>query len=313
MSEAAKVIVTLTGENTLLLQESLKQFISEFVAEHGELGLERLDASDTTLERILEAVQVLPFLASKRMVIVESTAASKELAAGIDALLDSVPETTDLIFTETKFDKRSVLYKTLKKRTDFKEFNELQEPQLISWVSAYAKEQGGVLSSADARLLVSRAGTNQLKLKHEVDKLLGFNQQVTKQAIESLVVASPQSTTFDLLDAVMGGNTKRAFDLYADQRRQRVEPQAILALLGWQLHILALVKAAGDRSVDQIAKDSKMNPYVLRKATGLTRRLSMTTIKELVASTTQLDQQLKSESIDADEALQNLLLTMSQQ
>lgn len=307
------MIVTLTGENSLLLQEALKSLTNTFLTEHGDLGLERIDASNATVARISEAVQVLPFLADKRMVIVESTAANKDLAADIEKLLDSVPETTDLIFTETKFDKRSVLYKTLKKRTDFREFADLQEPQLVSWLCAYAKEQGGVLSSADARMLVARAGNNQLKLKHEVDKLLGFNQTITKQSIESLVVASPQSTTFDLLDAVMSGRTKRAFELYADQRRQRVEPQAILALLGWQLHILALVKAAGDKSVDQIAKDSKMNPYVLRKASSLARRLPMTTVKELVSSTTLLDQQLKSESIDADDALQNLLLAMSQQ
>lgn len=307
------MILTLTGENTLLLQDTLKQITGSFVAEYTDLGLEKVDASYASLERIKESIQVLPFLVPKRMVILESPSANKDLSAYIDILLDNTPETTDLIFVEAKFDKRSVLYKTLKKRTDFREFNELQESQLVSWLTSYAKEQGGSLSSNDARLLVARAGSNQLKLKHELDKLLGYASVITKQVIESLVVASPQSTTFDLLDAVMSGRTKRAFELYADQRRQRVEPQAILALLGWQLHALALVKAAGDRPIDQVARDSKMNPYVLRKASLLTRRLTMTTIKELVAATTDLDQKLKRESIDADEALQNLLLGMSQQ
>lgn len=160
-------------------------------------------------------------------------------------------------------------------------------------------------------MLVLRIGINQLRLKNELDKLLSFNPKVDRQSIELLTTASSQSTTFDLLDAALGGKTKKALELYQDQRRQRVEPQAILALLAWQLHVLATVKAAGDRSPDQVAKDAKLNPYVVRKTASLARGLSMTSIKELVAATFNLDRRLKRETIDADEAMQNLLVSVA--
>lgn len=302
------MIITFSGENGLLLQAALQQHIQDFNKQYGDLAIERFDAADVPFSQLSEAVQALPFLAIKRLVVVDSPSANKDLAQNIETLLAAVPDSTDLYFVEPKFDKRSSLYKTLKKKSDFKEFNELAEPQLTKWLVDYAKEQGGSLPTADARLLIGRIGTNQLRLKHELDKLLSFNPKITKHAIEELVMATPQSSTFDLLSAALHGQVKRALELYADQRRQRIEPQAILALLGWQLHILALVKAAADRSVDQIAKDAKLNPYSVRQTVAVAKRLTMTTIKELITATTLLDYKLKRESIDADEALQNLLL-----
>jgi DNA polymerase-3 subunit delta len=305
------MIITLSGPNALLLQDRLKQLTQDFVQAHGDLALERLDATETPFARLQEAVQALPFLAQKRLVIIDSPSASKELNEHIDQLIDSVQDSTELILVETKFDKRSVLYKTLQKQSQFEEFGELNEAQLPRWLMAYAKEQGGALGSSQAQLLIQRAGTNQLKLKHELDKLLSFQSEISKSSIEELVSSTPQSSTFDLLDAALAGRAKQALQLYEEQRRQRVDPQAILALLGWQLHVLAVVKAGGDRTVDQIAREAKLSPFVVRKTMGVAKRLTMTTIKEIVATTTELDGRLKRESLDADEAVQNLLLTMA--
>jgi DNA polymerase III delta subunit len=90
-----------------------------------------------------------------------------------------------------------------------------------------------------------------------------------------------------------------------------VEPQAILAMIAWQLHVLALIKTAGDRSVDVIAKEAKLNPFVVRKSQGIAQRLSLSELKDLVRRTLTLDIRLKRQAIDADDALQQLLLSMA--
>lgn len=305
------MITTLSGGNALLLQAAYIKQRTDFVNIYGDLSLERYDAGDTPYPRLREAVQAMPFLVDKRLVVIDSPTSNKELAEHIAEFLDGVQDSTDVIFIESKFDKRSVLYKTLHKKTEFQDFADLNEAQLVGWLTDYAKEQGGTLSPANARLLVLRLGVDQMLLKNELDKLLSFDKEVNKESIELLTTASAQSTTFDLLDAALAGKTRRALELYLDQRRQRVEPQAILALLGWQLHVLATVKAGGDRSSDQVAKDARLNPYVVRKSAALARRLSMTTIKELVSATYNLDRRLKRESIDADEAMQNLLTSIA--
>jgi len=120
----------------------------------------------------------------------------------------------------------------------------------------------------------------------------------------------PQSTVFELLDAAFAGRTERAFALYEEQRALKVEPQAIIAMLAWQLHVLAVVKAGGSRTPDEIAKEAKLNPFVVRKSQAITRKLTLEYIKELIGDLLSLDMQMKRSSLDADEALQLYLLKL---
>src|SRR4030095_7858004 len=160
----------------------------------------------------------------------------------------------------------------------------------------------------DANYLVERVGVNQQLLSNELAKLIAYDPNISRKTIDLLTDPTPQSSIFDLLDAALAGKTKRALQLYQEQRAMKVEPQQIIAMLAWQLHILALVKTAGDRDSATIAKEAKINPFVVRKSQGIARRLSFNEIKALIHRTLELDIRLKSEQIDADDTLLLYLL-----
>jgi DNA polymerase-3 subunit delta len=305
------MITTLTGANDFLRKRELGKLVRGFVAEHGDLALERLDGEEASAARMRDALQSLPFLSPRKMVVLYTPGKQKAWADHIGDTLKDVPETTDVIIVEPKLDKRLSYYKTLKKETDFREFGELDAGGLAQWAAAYAKEQGGTLSAADARLLIDRVGPNQQLLASEIDKLLAYNPAVTRQSIELLTDPMPQSTVFELLDAAFSGNTKRALELYQEQRALKVEPQAIIAMLAWQLHVLATVKSAGSRATDDIAKTAKLNPYVVRKTQNLARNLALEQIKQMVANLLKIDRQLKTTPTNPDEALQLYLLKLA--
>lgn len=304
------MLTTLTGENSFLLQAACKRLIADFVAEHGDMALERLDGQEAPYDRMREALESLPFLASKKLVVLDSPSANKEFIEKAEGLLSGVPETTDVIIVEPKPDKRTSYFKFLKKSTELKMFDELDEFGLAKWLIDAAKERGGTLGQADAKFLVGRVGANQRLLSNELDKLLNYAPNITHETIELLTNETPQSTIFELLDAALAGNIKKALELYEEQRALRVEPQQIIAMLGWQLHVLAVVKTAGERDAATIAKEAKLNPFVVRKSQGLARRMSLSDIKKLVHDTLELDIRLKSEPIDADDALQHLLMSI---
>lgn len=304
------MITTLTGENSYLLQAELRRRIADFVAEYTDMGLERLDGEEVSYDRMREALESLPFLASKKLVVLSRPSANKEFVEKAIDLLGDIAEATDVIIVEPKPDKRTSYYKFLKKSTDVKDFSQMDENSLSSWLSEQAKEQGGTLSFADARYLVERVGANQQLLDNEITKLLNYDLKITRQTIELLTDKTPQSTIFELLDAAMSGNAKRALSLYEEQRSMKVEPQQIIAMLGWQLHALALVKVAEGRDSATIAKEARMNPFVVRKTQGLARQMSLSHIKKLIHDTLVLDIRLKSEPIDADEALQTMFLNI---
>jgi DNA polymerase III subunit delta len=301
------MITVLSGTNTFLLRQELKRLVDGFVAEYTDMGLERLDGEEVSFDRLREALESLPFLASKKLVVLQSPSANKEFAEKAVGLLENVPETTDVVIVEPKLDKRLSYYKFLKSRSEYKEFNELDPGGLARWLTGQAKGGGGTLQQADARYLVERVGANQQLLSNELAKLLNYNPKITRQTIDLLTDQTPQGTIFELLDAALGGNTKKALNLYAEQRAMKVEPQQIIAMLAWQLHVLGVVKVAGERDPEQIAREAKLNPFVVRKSAALARHMSLTAIKKLIHDTLVLDLRLKSELIDADEALQTLL------
>ncbi len=305
------MIITLTGSNDFARKRELKKIVEDFVAEHGDFALETLDGEEIPFERLQEALQSLPFLANKKLVVLRSPGANKQFTEAAEALLKDVPETTDVIVVEPKLDKRLAYYKFLKKATDFREFNELDPNGLAKWASEYANENGGELSPNDARFLVERLAGGQQRLQNELDKLLAYDAKISRANVELLTEPTPQSTVFALLDAAFSGNAKRAAELYDEQRTLKVEPQAIIAMLAWQLHILAMVKAAGTRSAEQIASEGKLNPFVVRKSQGLVRAMSLDVLNGRVAALLDLDRKLKSTAIDADEATRLFLLQLA--
>ncbi len=304
------MITIFAGENVFVRKTEVDKLVQTFMAEHGEFGLERLDGEEVEYDRIRESLESLPFLASKKLVVLRTPGASKQFLENAETLLGNLPDSTDVIIIEPKLDKRLSYYKFLKKQPGFHELDNVDESGLTNWLVQQAKGRDGTLSSSDARYLVERVGANQQMLANELDKLLNYNSAVTRSTIDLLVEPNPQSTIFELLDAALAGKTKRALELYQEQRAQKVEPQQILALVGWQLHAMALVKTAGDRDPATIAKEAKLNPFVVRKTQGIVRNMSLAELKKLIHETLELDVRLKSENIDADEALQNLIISL---
>jgi DNA polymerase-3 subunit delta len=305
------MVTVLTGENSFMLQQELRRIVGGFVAEHTDMALEQLDGEEAEYDRMREALQSLPFLSSKKLVVLRKPSANKQFAEAAETLLTELSDSTDVLIIEPKPDKRTSYFKFLKKHTELTDYPELDVPQLAKWLVQTAKEQTGNLSISDATYLVERVGANQQLLSNELAKLLQYDTNITRTTIDLLTERTPQSTIFELLDAALAGHSKKALELYHEQRSMKVEPQQILALLGWQLHILALVKTAGERDPGEIARDAKLNPFVVRKSQGIVRRMTLAELKKLIHEVLNLDIRLKSESIDADEALQNLILTLN--
>jgi DNA polymerase III delta subunit len=148
-------------------------------------------------------------------------------------------------------------------------------------------------------------------LSNELEKLLLYDPKITRQTIDLLTEPTPQSTIFQLLEAAFAGNPKRALELYAEQRALKVEPAQIVAMLAWQLNILAIIKTAGNHSPDAVAKEAKLNPFVVQRSQSIARKLSLIQLKKLVSDLLKIDVATKRTNIDPDEALQHYLLTLA--
>ncbi|HXR49687.1 MAG TPA: DNA polymerase III subunit delta [Verrucomicrobiae bacterium] len=306
------MVTVLTGENSFAWGRVLAARLEQFVAVHGDIAVERLDGESASLARIQESLQSSPFLAARKLVVLRNPSLNKQFIDNLEPTLTAIADTTDLVIVEPVIDKRSSYFKWLKKETDLQEFTELDELGLARWLVAATQEQGGELSAADARLLVGRVGASQQLLASELNKLLSYDPHITREAIELLTEPAPQSKVFDLLDAAFAGRAKQALEIYKDQRAQRVDPSQIIAMVAWQLKVLAIVKSAGSRRPSDIAREAKLSPYVVQKSESIAAWVTAARLKELINDLLVLDLRSKRERIDLDEALQNYLIKLAQ-
>ncbi len=304
------MITTLSGQNFHALKTELDQIAGDFTTKHGKMSVEKIDGEEAEYTQITEALQSQPFLSSKKMVVLSRPGTQKQFADNVEQLIESISDSTDLIIVEPKPDKRSSYYKFLKKKTEFKNFDELGPRELPRWLSEQAKHRGGSLSTADANYLTERIGPNEQLLANELDKLLTYDPKITRQTIDLLTDTAPQSTIFQLLDAAFTGNKIKTIQLYEEQRALKVEPIQIIAMLAWQLHVLATIKAAGNKSAEEISKEAGLSPFVIQKSQPIARNLTMTKLRKLIHDLSQLDVQSKSAPIDVGDALRYYLFAI---
>jgi len=304
------MVKSFIGQNSFLLGSELKKSKQEFLAKYGDFSQETVDVSELEVGKILDILSAQPFLSSRRMVVLEGLAANKQSGDAVQKILDAVSDSTDVYIVEPKIDKRSVLYKTLKKQTELTNFVELDPRDAPQWLVSQAKLLGGSISMSDAAYLVARVGSGQQLLANELTKLLLYEQVISRKTIDLLTEQAPLSSIFNLIEAAFSGNIKKALTLYDDQRAQNVEPLAIEALFVWQLHILVLLKAAGHKSVDSIAADSGISPYVAKKSAGLASKRSFFQLKSYVIRLAQTEYDMKTITIDSDDAMKNYIVLL---
>jgi DNA polymerase-3 subunit delta len=302
------MVRTFTGKNSFALASALKQIISDYDKEVGSLGIERFDASETEVDTLLQAVQSLPFLSPKKLIVVHSIQSNTALMDRIEEFVERVSDGVEVVFVDPNLDKRKSSYKTLQKLTALQDFKEVDGRNLPAWLLEYAKGLGADISTRDAQYLVNRVGSNQQQLAREIEKLTSYNPKISQKTIDVLTDQSAQSTIFSLLEAVFSGNTKRAIDLYREQRSLQLEPQYILAMFVWQLHTIAQAVFAESKTEASLVT-SGQSPYTAQKSLHLAKAISRVRMKKMITDLSELDAQIKS-SVDADTAIELYILSI---
>ena len=304
------MVYTLTGTNSYQLGSFLNKLKSVFVLKYGEDGIETYSGEQLTPEIIVSAIGGVSLFSSNRMVIIRGLNEAKEVADLFFSNLKNVSDDVTIVLIEPSLDKRTVIYKDLKKNTQFTEFDSLGEADLVSWIQSTVKAEGGEINLDVARELFEYCGSDQLRLSNEIQKLVSYDPKITKETIGLLVERNPRDTIFELLELAMGGESERAVNKLMSLEGAHEDPFQIASMLIWQAHILAAVQTAGGMSDSEIAKIHKINPYVVSKTKRLSSRSNITRLRSVVNTIAKLDITLKTNSHDPWRAIEQTLFAL---
>lgn len=300
-------ITTLAGDNSYLINQFIKDRLDNFV---DPSGIDRLDVTSISTSELIVRLSNVSLFSLRKLIIIRGLSHNSELCDDIDKILSQNLTDVELIIVEPNLDGRLKIYKQLKSKTDFKELKQLAEPALADWLTKQAKSAQAGLSYNDAVYLVDKVGPNQELCFQELQKLILYDQQITKKTIDLLIMANPRSQAFDLINAAFEKNHQQVVKLYEEQRLLKKEPIELIGLIAWQLHLMAVVMSASTKSYFDIAKDLGTYSSVIDKTARLARSLNAQQLSQAIERLLIIDDKTKQTAINSDDALLYFLLSL---
>lgn len=320
----------LYGEEKYLISHYTNKLID--VALDGtinDFNFKKFKASDMSVDSLEEFIEVLPFLSSKKCVVVSDLEIEKFNVTEIKKLkeiVSKIPETTVLIISQSnieantyKSSKWNSFIKLIEKHgnaVNLKKLSRLSlEKQIINW----AKKLNLNISQNSIEKLIEYCGDDLLNLRSELEKLSAFvdNREITEDDIELLVSKKAEANVFDLTKSVSQNNYDRALKILHVLLEKKEEPVAILSLLASNYIDMYRVKVAKNSGVptNQIAElfDYKRKEFRLNLASKACDNYSVKDLRKYISFLKEIDLKLKSSKDDNKILLEELLVKISPQ
>ena len=283
-----KKVYLLFGPEQYLVKQYRDMLAEALVPDADELSLVKLSTDGKTIDvnDIISECDTLPFFSERRVVMLSDTGLFSAEGRALAEYIPNIPETTTLIITEEKADKKTVLYKTIAKTGTAAEFTTPDEKTLMGWVSMRLGEAGLRITSADAAFLVETAGINMFNLSNEIDKLAAYcegKNVVKREDIVLVTVNDIEDKIFVMTDKVSRGDISGALPLLDDLFRLNVKPIQILGALKTTFSRLAEIRKRLDDGESAYLIGRNMNIYS-RYLDGYISIVSGHTYKEILGA-----------------------------
>ena len=321
----------LHGPDTFRSRRALNDLKERFSQTNKNAGLNTTVLYGETVDAVAfeRAVSTTPFLAKKRLVIVERLLEKnrgKKIIADVVGLLPRVDQqATVLIFWEGELpsQRRSSkatqagdeLLEKLRRAVKVQAFNLLEPTAVRQWTTAEVARRNGTIEPAAVTVLADRVGNDLWQLNSELDKLVAYRAggTITAADVEMLVQTAFDDDVFKLTDAIGRRQKALALRLLTDQLQSGTSPTQLLASITWQFRNLLLVKLLLNEpgpSQSRRAQPLGLHPFVVKKTTAQASRYQLDDLKKIYSRLSNIEHKIKT-SRAAPEVLLNLLVVAS--
>ncbi len=304
-----------------------------------DLNTTVLDGSKVTLAELMHTCDTVPFLADRRLVIVEGLltklqsggkgkadrgkehpAWKKEYLEELTAYLEHLPETTRLVFVESEsiHPNHPVLKMALadKEPAYAREFRPPTSGKLRQWITERAKKNGGEIEASAAEELAAFAGSDLRLLDQELDKLVAYVDRarpITKADVHLLVSYVQQANVFEMVDALGRRDGEQALKLLHRLLEDGEHPLSLLGMIVRQFRIMIQVKDLAERGVSpsKISGQLGLHSFVAEKGLRQSQNFSMEQLETISRRLLETDLAIKTGQMDQVLALDLLIAGLS--
>src|SRR6185436_5630554 len=318
-------IYFLFGNDEFAITRKLRDFESDFTdPTTAGMNTARLDArtmSDTDLNN---AVNAMPFLAKRRLVLIANPSTKYNNASArkkFIEFIEKVPDTTRLVLYESiepREAEKHWLNKWAEKNDRLIQTKAYMLPRLkemTGWIINETRNQGGQIEPRAAEMLKDMVGVDTRQAGMEIAKLLAYAnwaRPVTGQDVEAVCIVTSQQSVFDFVDALSNGNGKSAQHLL-HRLLETEDPFSLWGMVVRQFRLLIQAREILDGRGNQndVARALGVHPFVAEKAAQQAGRFSIESLEYIYRKLLKIDEGVKTSQVTLDLALDRLVVELA--
>lgn len=318
------------GFNESLIKENIKNISKKQLdINFFDLNYVQFDGITAKGDEIINACETLPFMDSKRIVVVyravfleddgkQQGVSAEDTFKKISSYIDKVPEHCTLILYyvfDEKRDKASKKVKGLEKKCTVVEFKQLKNVALQKKVKLLFDERNQPIEKAELSLFCSGLDNNMDIIINEVEKLCCYalGRPITKEDIFLLAPPKSDSDIFNLVDYVSQKNTKVALDILNELLFRGEKFPVILSMIERQFKIILGLKLGEKKgkNIEILSKELRLNPYIAEKMLAQSKKFTEEKLMKVLGHCLESERILKSSSVDVKTELEKLLIKIA--
>ncbi|HEX5941108.1 MAG TPA: DNA polymerase III subunit delta [Anaerolineales bacterium] len=315
----------LFGNDEFAITRKLKDFESDFTdPTSADMNTARLEARSMSEDDLNNAVNAMPFLAKRRLVLLQNPSSkynNPNIRKKFFEFLEKAPDTTRLVMFESvepKEAEKHWLVKWAEKNNKLMQAKAFMLPRLKDmpgWIINETKNQGGKMDPRAAEMLKDMVGVDTRQAGMEIAKLLAYvnwARPVTAQDVEAVCIVTSQQSVFDFVDALANGNGKSAQHLL----HRLLESEDEFALWGMvvrQFRLLIQAREILDARGNQndVARALGVHPFVAEKTTQQAARFSIESLEYIYRKLLAIDEGVKTSQMTLDLAMDTLVVELT--
>jgi len=331
------LLYVLVGEDDFSLRQSLEE-IKRDIGDQALLAANTttLDGQQVTLDQLRTVCETVPFLAERRLVIVNGllerfepkskSSRQKKITPVANqqneykllaTYISKIPDSTVLVLIDGKIASNNPLLRELSAKAKVKSFPLLRDTELRQWIQRHVTEEGGSISSPAVNSLAKLVGSNLWTMINEINKLVLFTsgRRIEEEDVKTVVSYAQEANVFAMVDAILEFKAGVAEQLLQQLLQRGAAPAYLLVMLSRQVRMIVRVKELRNQGEPKIEIQNKLgltSEFALRKTLDQADRYPLERLKELYLKLLEADLSIKTGKYGGELTLNILIAELCQ-
>ena len=295
-----------------------------------------LDGQQLTLDQLKTVCETAPFLAERRLVIVNGllerfepksrprrqsktrhNSNQQDEYKAFGSYIAQIPDSTILVLIDGPIKSNNPMLRELSPKAEVKSFPLLKNDRLRQWIGQRVKQEEGSISAEAVNLLAKLIGSDLWSMASEITKLVLFasGRRIEEEDVKQLVSHSQEANVFAIVDAILESRAGVAEQLLQRLLEGGAAPAYLLVMLSRQARMIVRAKELRNQRKTEAEIQDKLglaSEFALRKVLEQADRYPMRHIIEVYHKLLETDLSIKTGKYDGELALNLLIADLCQ-